>query len=74
MAMLTYYLTKISKHIEKLQEEIDSVSQGKQITLEQEKEMKYLQCVISEALRCFPVEGYHLTHAVLEIPSNIGTN
>ncbi len=50
MAMLTYFLVKNPSAYRKLQEEIDTVSQGNQITLEQAKEMKYLQCVIKEAL------------------------
>jgi benzoate 4-monooxygenase len=64
MAMLTYFLAKNPRVYRKLQDEIDSVSKGKHITLEQAKEMKYLQCVIKEALRCFPVVGYHLPRVV----------
>ena len=64
MAMLTYYLAKNPSAYKKLQQEIDSVSQGNPITLEQAKEMKYLQCVIKESLRCFPVVGYHLPRVV----------
>ena len=64
MAMLTYFLAKNSSAYRKLQEEIDTVSQGNPIPLEQAKEMKYLQCVIKEALRCFPVIGYDLPRVV----------
>ena len=64
MAMLTYFLAKHPRFYSKLQDEIDAISQGNHITLEQAKEMKYLQCVIKEALRCFPVVGYHLPRVV----------
>lgn len=67
MTMLTYFLAKNIRAYHKLQDEIDSVSQGKPITLEMAKEMKYLQCVIKEALRCFPVVGYHLPRVVPEV-------
>jgi cytochrome P450 len=72
MTMLMYYLTKNLKAYRKLQEEIEATSQGKQISLQQAKEMKYLQCVIKEALRCFPVVGYHLPRVVpkVETPHN----
>jgi cytochrome P450 len=68
MAMLTYYLTKNLIAYRKLQKEIDEVAQGQPITLDQAKDMKYLQCVIKEALRCFPVVGYHLPRVVPEVP------
>jgi cytochrome P450 len=67
--MLMYYLTKNLKTYRKLQDEIEAISQGKQISLQQAKEMKYLQCVIKGALRCFPVVGYHLLRVVPKVPT-----
>ena len=67
--MLMYYLTKNLKVYRRLLEEIEVTSQGEQISLQQAKDMKYLQCVIKEALRCFPVVGYHLPRVVPKAPS-----
>ncbi|CAJ0571664.1 unnamed protein product, partial [Mesorhabditis spiculigera] len=55
LSYASWYLTKYPEVQRRLQEELDQVCTTKEITFEQLAELKYMDCVVKEALRFHPL-------------------